>query len=73
MSKMITLMMDGRIPVEVDEDEFELIKMMVEEVGAKDDFSKLKVVIDDLVGQGYKRPRAMQLAVMSRHRLKGEA
>ena len=49
----ITLLMDGKIPIQVDEDDFEIIKLMIEEVGADKDLRLLKNVIDDLISQGW--------------------
>ena len=46
MSKNITIMMDNRIPIMVDDEEFEIIKIMVEESGAKDDLKKLRGVME---------------------------
>ena len=69
MAKKITLLMDGRTPVEVDEEEFELIKLMVQEVGAHLDFFKISVVTKNLVAQGYQPARARELCILARSEL----
>ena len=66
MSKNITIMMDNRIPIMVDDEEFEIIKIMVEESGAKDDLKKLRGVIEELVKQGYDKSHARTLCVLAR-------
>lgn len=63
----ITLWMDGRIPVTVDEEEFEIIKLMVAEAGGDKDLKKLRPVVDELVKQGYRRGHAMELCILARH------
>ena len=65
-TKIITIYMDGKIPIQVDEESFELIKMYVEEAGAHQDLRKIGSVIDDLVAQGWDRSYAREVCVMAR-------
>ena len=63
---IITMYMDGRLPVTVDEDEFELIKVMVAEAGG--DLKAGLHVANELVAQGYEPFYARQLVVLARSR-----
>jgi len=69
---MITLWWDQRQPVHVDEEEFCLIRMMLEECGRHEDIRKSIEVIKDLVGQGYKLRRARELVILARTQWKDE-
>lgn len=61
--------------VVIDEEEFEIIKMMVQDAGAdqKAGLPKLRVVIDELKKQGYTDTRARTLALLARGFLTGQA
>ncbi len=62
-------MMDDRIPVYVDKEEFEVIKMMVKKADAHLNLGKGVEVIRELVLQGYKVGRASELVVLARGEL----
>lgn len=67
MSDNITLWMDGRIPITVDEEEFELIKMRVKEMGVHLPNSTNRLdLIRELIAEGYGKWRAMNLVVLAR-------
>lgn len=70
--KMITLLMDGRTPISVDEEEFEIIKLMVQDAGALTDRSKMMGVVNDLVSQKYPKVRAMELCILAASTFKGQ-
>jgi len=70
-SESITLWFDGRIPIEVDREEFAIIKMMIEDAGAVNDRKAMIGVINDLESQGYQRHRAMNLCIMAIRELDG--
>lgn len=63
----LTLMMDNKIPVTVDRDEFAIIRMMVEEEGAVENLSKVRAVCDRLEEQGYLPARARTLTILARN------
>lgn len=69
MAERVTLWFDGRIRVEVDADEFEIIKMMMQDAGADKNLFKTMVVVNDLVKQGYTKGEAMRLCILARSEL----
>ena len=71
MSKTLTLWRDARVSIEVDDEEFEIIKIMIEEAGADQNSSKVHSVVLELEKQGYKRHRAISLGVLARRELLG--
>lgn len=68
----IRLYADGRPWIMIDADEFEIIKMMVEDAGGLDPekpkFEVLKMVYEDLEAQGY-GSQAKMLAIVARNAL----
>jgi hypothetical protein len=66
----ITLMMDGKIPIRVDEEDFEVIKLMVTQAGAVDDTNRACDVIRELMKQGYVRSHAVEVVTMARSELR---
>lgn len=69
MAGEITLMMDGRASVTVDSEEFEIIKLMVQEAGGHLNLQNVNAVINELIKQGYLRSRAMELCILARREL----
>lgn len=72
MSQMIRVCWDISEAV-IDEEEFELIKMMVQDHGADKELSKLPAVISELKKQGYADNKARTLALLARGFLTGQA
>ena len=64
----LTLYWDGRTPIEVDQEEFAIIRMMLEEVGGVNPAStrESQSVVNNLVGQGYELRRARELVILAR-------
>lgn len=56
----------------IDEEEFELIKMMVAEAGADKELCKLPAVVNDLKKQGYPMDKAFKFAHLARGFLNGQ-
>ncbi len=69
MAEEISLYVDGSEEIKIDADEFGIIKLMIEEAGARDNLAKLKDVIADLVVQGYNKTRAMNVCLLARREL----
>lgn len=65
-----TLWWDQRVPIEIDSDDFEIIKLMVLDTGAATDISKWDIVIDALIKQGYDKYRAKELVILARKDLR---
>jgi hypothetical protein len=63
-------MMDGKIPIRVDEEDFEVIKLMVTQAGAVDDTNRACDVIRELMKQGYVRSHAVEVVTMARSELR---
>ncbi len=71
MAKEIELVWDTS-SLCVDEDEFQLVVMLLQDAGWSPNDTKTKVrVIRDLVGQGYEQSRAMRLVHMASGELQG--
>jgi len=68
MSEMITVYCD-RIPIRIDSEELEIIKLMVKEVGGEKKLSDVRIVIDNLISQGYTKGRAFALVFEARRLL----
>lgn len=68
----ITMYMDGKIPITVDEEEFEIVKLMVVDAGADQDDTKVRGVIKDLIAQGFATGRAINLVVLACSSLIGQ-
>jgi len=60
------------IPIEIDEEEFEIIKLMVLDYKADDpaDYGRIMYVVNDLVLQGYDKERANELVILARKDLR---
>lgn len=70
-SREITIFWDGRSPVRVDEEEFELICLFVEE--ADKDGKSLFALAEDLIAQGYEKTRARELVILARKEVRARA
>jgi len=70
-SKTMTLYIDGRIPIHVDREEFQIIKMTIEDAGAVNDQKAFKKVVQSLMDQEYSAYRAINLCVLARGELNG--
>jgi hypothetical protein len=71
MAKEIRLEWDTS-SLRVDEDEFQLVVLMLQDAGWKPSDTKTQVqVARDLMGQGYDRSRAMRLVHMASGELQG--
>jgi hypothetical protein len=62
----LTLWWDGRTPVQVDQDEFEIIKMMIREKDPAGGIKTLLPMVRELESQGYSNTRAKTLAILAR-------
>lgn len=71
-SERIVLWFDGRVRVEVDREEYELIKLMLKDAGMEQSQKAAFGVMRDLESQGYARNLAMMLCIMARRELSGE-
>ena len=69
---MITLNFQGRIPVEVGREEFEIIKLMVTDAGAIYDPKAHAKVVKELMSQGYTLSRASMLCSCAADKLDWE-
>jgi hypothetical protein len=63
---IITLRFDGRKEVRVDEEEFEILKLMVEEFENSGEIQWLRRLIQELEKQGYEHFRAQELAILAK-------
>lgn len=73
MAEKITLRGNGGITYEIDSEEFEIIKLMVEEAGAKDKQKNIMGPVKELVDQRYGLVDAIRLCIFARHALIGDA
>lgn len=71
MSQRIRVRWDTSVAV-IDEEEFELIKMMVTEAGGDKELSKLPTVVNELKKQGYADDKALKFALLARGVLTGQ-
>ncbi|MDO8520620.1 MAG: hypothetical protein Q7S52_00730 [bacterium] len=75
-TEQITLMMDGRIPITVDKEVFELVKLMVEEMGAVEDLKKTVDVVRRFIAENQqyadRKGQVISLVVLARRDLKEE-
>ncbi|MBI3046537.1 MAG: hypothetical protein HYY86_03330 [Candidatus Harrisonbacteria bacterium] len=70
MNRMIRVRWDISEAV-VDEEEFELIKIMSSEAGSDKSLKNCETVIQELKRQGYGGSRALKLALLARASLQG--
>ena len=64
--KQRVLRLDCGTSIEVDEEDFEIIKLLLKDVGADLDLKKVIDVVRDLVAQGWGKLRAIEVCLLAR-------